>query len=554
MRLVATTAQVRAIDRRCATAYGLPTLALMENAGAAVASTAMRRLGRGGVRAARGRASGQEAPRVVAVCGKGQNGGDGFVAARHLAGAGCQVAVYLVAAREQVEGDARVNLEVLQRAGLTVRELAPPTPAEASPVAEFWGALQRDLAGADLAIDALLGTGFRGPVRGDYRQAIEAINGAGCPVLAVDLPSGVAADTGQAGGEGVKATVTVTFGLLKPGLLLHPGAGLAGQVRVAGIGIPPQAVVAEEIDLALIDAGLVGPLAPRRAPDAHKGTAGHLLVLAGSPGFTGAAVLCSTSALRAGAGLVTLAIGQSLVGPMAAKLTEVMTLPLPERPAGGAAVELAPEAAAGLLTFAARAQAMAIGPGLGLRATALVRELLPALRVPVVLDADGVRAYAGEPHALRHALEAGLPSLVLTPHPGEMAALLGTTTEEVQADRLAAAREAARRTGAVVVLKGAPTIVADPGGNRPHCYINTTGNPALATAGSGDVLTGLVGALLAQRLGAREAALLGVWAHGRAADRPGREVGTAGLLAGEVATALPRVLKDLRSGGSTGTG
>ncbi len=518
--LVATPEQVRAVDRRAAGIYGLPSLALMENAGAAVAREAQKLLGPGRTRA-------------LVLAGKGQNGGDGLVAARHLAAAGIQASVFLAARPDQVTGDAALNLKVLvnSRADLTVLDDDH----------DFLSHLLKVVPECGLIIDALLGTGFRPPLSPLYSDLIRIVNNSGRPVLAVDVPSGLDAGTGQVTEPCVMAARTLALGLLKPGLLISPGREYSGLVVFDSIGLPPAAVTDEKISLFLVEPETVRRWIPRRAPDDHKGSHGHLLVLAGSPGYTGAAALTATSALRAGVGLVTLGVPERIYEPMVRKVTEVMVRGFTETKGGN----FSPEAVPSILEAAERATAVALGPGVGQGAAEFVRSILPVLLGrgwPVVLDADGIRAFAGRPGDLREALRR---TLVITPHPGEMAGLLGITSEEVQKDRLGTARRAAVETGCVVVLKGAPTIVAAPdqaGGTR--AFINSTGNPALATAGSGDVLTGITGALMAGGVPALEAALTGVYLHGLAGDLLAARHGSVGLVAGDVARALPRAIKE----------
>lgn len=515
------TSQVRSIDQRAEHEFGVSGLMLMENAGAAVAAAARRLL------------PDPAAGPVLVLAGKGNNGGDGLVAARHLQAEGYAVVVGLLALPEDLTGDARVNFEIAQRCGLHLRAIQ--TEAELAAL---------DSVGPRLIVDALLGTGVKGAPRGLTAAAIERVNRSGIPVLAVDVPSGLNADTGRAEGDCIQAVETVTMGCLKPGLVLYPGCGLAGRTEVAEIGWPRAAIEPERLRLAVTEPSEVAAMAPSRQPDAHKGDAGRVLVLAGSRGLTGAAALSSQAAARAGAGLVTLGTPLSQQPVLAAKLTEVMTLPLPET--AGQALSLA---ALGAVTdFLAGCDALALGPGLGRdpESTALVQRLAVDAPVPTVIDADGLHALAGQPALLRGARA----PRVLTPHPGEMAVLLGSTVQEVQADRLAVALETARESGAVVVLKGAPTVIASPEG---EVRFNSTGSAVLATGGSGDVLTGIIGGFLAQGLSAWEAAVAGVYVHGRAGDLAAGEIGPVGALAGDFLERIPRALESVRSQTKHGT-
>lgn len=527
MRL-ATAGQAREADRR-AEMLGMPTRILMENAGLRVAE--------------RVRQLTEPGDGVLVLCGRGNNGGDGFVAARHLQDAGRRVRVWLAAPEEAYSGDAAANLELLHRWG-TPLEAAPQDPQK----------LDEGLGPCRVAVDALLGTGARGPLREPYPLWVAALNRFRGTVVSVDLPSGVDADTGQVYGEAVRAGWTVTFGYGKPGLFLLPGASFAGRVEVAAIGLPPDALPDDPPGgtVHLLEARDVAGLLPDRPAASHKGTYGHLLVVAGSRGMIGAAVLAARGALRAGAGLVTVATPASLQAQVAGALPEALTHGLPDSARGTLGVE----AVDGVVELMAGRDVLAIGPGLGTspETEAFLLELMahPSLRSrPWVLDADGLNLAARAPERLSDLgrVQAS-PVLVITPHPGEMARLLGCTTADIQADRPGRVREAAARFGAVAVLKGARSLVADP---RGRWAINPTGNPGMATGGMGDVLTGAVGALLAQGLGPWEAARAAVYLHGLAGDLVAATHGPSGLLAGEVADHLPAARRQvLREAGRVG--
>lgn len=511
MKLV-TAQEMRELDRQAIEEVGIPSLVLMENAGRTTYQVLAREF------------PGLAGP-VAVVAGRGNNGGDGSVVARYLAQAGVPVVIFLVAARDQVRGDALVNLEIAARLGIEMVEVREEKDINL---------LAHRLARSGLIVDALLGTGLNSEVRGLYRLVIEEINHLRPPVLAVDIPSGLDADTGRPLGVAVQAQVTVTYGWPKIGHILPPGRDYTGRLWQVDLSIPPE--LTRDIPGELAEASEMRALMPPRPWGGHKGTFGHLVVLAGSEGKTGAATLSATGAMRAGAGLVTLGIPASLNDILEVKLTEAMTLPLPEAP-GARALGL--KAREPLEDFLRGKSALALGPGLGTHpeTVELVRHLARHQPLPLVLDADGVNALAGEPEILKDA--AG--PRILTPHPGEMARLLGTTTREVQEDRLLAAREAASRTGAVVVLKGAQTLVAAADG---RFSINGTGNPALASGGTGDVLTGLMGGFLAQDLGAWDAARLGVYLHGLAADFFAAQYGCRGLIAGDLLAIFPEVLHE----------
>ncbi|RPF42681.1 NAD(P)H-hydrate epimerase [Thermodesulfitimonas autotrophica] len=514
MRLV-TAREMREIDRRAMEEYAIPGVVLMENAGRSVADAVERLLG------------GLGGKRVVVLCGKGNNGGDGFVAARHLLQRGATPKVFLSCAPEEITGDAAVNFTIWQRLGQEYFQLATSGSLQLLKIA---------LLQADAVVDALYGTGFRGKATGQVGRAIEAVNAAGKPVVAVDLPSGLEADTGRVNGPCIRATVTVTFGLPKIGLVLDPGVEYRGKLVVADISLPRVLTDEAAPDRYLLTSELVSSWFAPRPATAHKGDFGHVLVVGGSRGMIGAACLTAQAALRTGAGLVTLAVPRSLQDVAAGKLTEVMTAGLPETPEGALSREALPVVAALLKKKAV----LALGPGLGQHpeTVALVQELVRAAVCPLVVDADGLNAFAGE---------GGLPAeraapLVVTPHPGEMGRLAGKRVAEVETDRVGCAAAAAREWQAVVVLKGARTVVASPDG---YLGINTTGNPGMATGGSGDVLTGVVAALIAQGLDPFRAAAAAVHLHGRAGDLAAGETGEMGLTAGDICRFLPAACREI---------
>jgi hydroxyethylthiazole kinase-like uncharacterized protein yjeF len=512
--IAVTAAEMRALDR-WTIEHGTPGRTLMERAGAGAARVLRERL-----RHPRGP--------VVVVCGRGNNGGDGFVVARHLRRARVPVDVWLAARPDEVEGDAAEMLARWRRVRGTVHSLA-----SSDDVAALCRRLERSAA----VVDALFGTGLNAPVRGVAADTIEAINRCGAPVLAVDIASGLSADTGTALGTAVRATVTATFGLPKVGQLIHPGVEHTGLLAVVDIGIPAEALAAVGPRVSLLERHEVGALLRPRPRDAHKGDFGHVLVIAGSRGKTGAALLATGGAARAGAGLTTLAVAASLQAILEGRVREAMTAALPDTGDGAAA--LADGGAVDAL-LGGRA-AVVCGPGLGRadETRALVAHVVRRCGAPLVLDADGLNAVAGT-----SVLRERPAATVLTPHPGEMARLLGTDTARVQGDRLGAARELARRDRVVVVLKGARTIVADPDGGAS---ISPTGNPGMASGGTGDVLAGVVGGLLAQGLAPFDAAVLGVFAHGLAGDEVAARQGELGLLAGDLIPELPVVLSALQA-------
>lgn len=518
MLRVATAEEMRRADRRASEELLLPSLLLMENAGRGAVQVMEAVFGPLGGRC------------VAVLCGKGSNGGDGFVAARHLATRGARVEVFLLAPAKEVRGDAGVNLAVLQRSGLAVREVT---------TAEALAAVREAVARADLVLDALLGTGLTGPATGLVAEAIELVNASARPVVSLDLPSGLSADQGGLLGPAVQATLTVTFGLPKRGLLLYPGALRAGRVEVIDLGVPAS-LLGEGIAVGLLEAADIRSAFPPRLPHAHKGSYGHLLVVAGSVGKTGAAIMTTLAALRVGTGLVTLGTPASQQPVVAAQLMEGMTEPLPET----SAHTLSAKAGERIAELAGRMDAFAVGPGLGLEpeTQALVRDLVRTLEAPMVVDADGLTALAGHLAVLK---EARGPRL-LTPHPGELARMVGSSVQAVEADRIGVVQHLAGETGAWVALKGARTAVAGPDG---QVSLNPTGNPGMATGGTGDVLTGLVGGLLAQGHPPRLALEAGVYLHGLAGDLAREVKGEEGMLAGDLLEAVPAAVRRLRGDG-----
>jgi NAD(P)H-hydrate epimerase len=515
---VFTAEEMRRLDRRAMTELGIPGTTLMESAGAGAARE---------IRAAFGALRGKT---VVILCGKGHNGGDGLVVARHIKRSGAHVRVLLFAAVREVKGDAAVKLREFQRSRGRLTEVTGE---------ENFKEVERALGSADLVVDALLGTGLTGPADGLIGRAIEAINAARRPVVALDLPSGLSSDGGERLGPTVAATLTTTFAGLKRGLLLYPGAANAGTLRVVPIGIPP-AEVTRGISVFLLEPSDIRSLFPPRRPDAHKGTFGHLLVVAGSVGKTGAAALAGRAGLRSGGGLVTIACPASQQPIVAALGMETMTEPLPETPSQS----LALKAKDRLLDLAARVEAVALGPGISLdpETLSLARELVAEVPRPMVVDADGLSALVGHLDLLKRAPAARC----LTPHPGEMARMLGITVAEVQAHRIETVRAFCQRYGVFVALKGARTVIGEPDGK---IVLNPTGNPGMASGGSGDVLTGMVGAFLSRAMPPAAALQAAVYLHGLAGDLARDERGEEGLVAGDIVETIPRAIVRSQAGG-----
>ena len=507
MKPVLTPEQAAQLDR-ATQAGGVSEELLMERAGLALARAALDLTGGGYGR------------RAVIVCGKGNNGGDGFVAARHLARAGVGVRVHVV--QEPSPGIARENLARVKReTSARVREFSP-------------GRLARDLTDADIAIDAIFGTGFHGAAENAWAAAIEELNASGVAIVSADIPSGVNGMTGVVQGSAVRAEITVAFGVAKTGALLMPGAEFAGAVRVVDVGFPDGLIHA---DVFLTEPQDVARVLPTRSADTHKRASGHLVVVAGSWDMTGAAVLVASAASRMGAGLVTVAAPESIVPVIQQHVPEAIFLSLPETSAGS----VGRDALDRVVRALQRADALVLGPGMSTDAETaeFIRALVQASPVPLVLDADGLTAFAGSPEGLRGRT---CPA-VLTPHAGEFARLLEIAVSELETDRIACARRLAAQADAVVVLKGSRSIIVEPSG---MARINPTGSAVLATAGTGDVLSGMIGALLARGAAAADAAAASAYIHGLAGLLAGRRTGE-GTVASDVVAALPEAMTRVRS-------
>lgn len=508
-----TAEEMRKLDHSAINDLGIPGIVLMENAGLQVVQEIYNIIG-----APQGKT-------VTVFAGKGNNGGDGFVIARHLLNAGAEVKVLMFAEIDEINGDARTNLDILLKMGHKVFPVLKPNSVNIVRLAMVY---------TDLVIDAIFGTGFKGTVPENIGNVIDIINGSGKPVIAVDIPTGLEADTGNVNGPCIRAASTVTFAQNKLGLIIEKGPEYVGKLTVADISIPESLVKSQKIKKYLTTHEIVKALIPKRISDSHKGTYGRVLVVGGSQGLSGAAAMTSLAALKAGAGLVTLAVPESLHDLMEVKLTEVMTRPLPETEE----VTLSLEALEEINKLTETVDVVAIGPGMSTNEStvALVRELLITINKPIVIDADGLNALSGDPGLIK---KCRVP-VVLTPHPGEMARLLGIKTEEVQNNRVETATEAAKKWNATVVLKGNRTVTAGPDGT---VYINPTGNPGMASGGTGDVLTGIITGLMAQGLAQVNAAAVGAYFHGLAGDLAAEEKGMMSLVAGDIMDFLPRATR-----------
>ncbi len=510
-----TATEMQAMDRAAIETLGIPGRVLMENAGreatrvflAHFADTARRGVG--------------------VVAGRGNNGGDGHVVARCLAHLGFPVTVYLLCAADRVAGDAAANLRLLAPLNIPLVEITDEA------------ALARHrpaMAAVAVWVDAIFGTGLHSEVTGLSRSVIEFINRQDRPVFAVDIASGLHADTGRPCGACINAQVTATFAYPKVGQVLYPGAEHTGRLEIVDIGIPAKIAAAVAPRQMMLTAPMVRGLLPQRPADSHKGRNGHLLVVAGSSGKTGAAAMTANAALRVGAGLVTVGVARSLNPVMETLTLEAMTAPLPDNDAG----VLGPAAHAAILALAEGKSCLALGPGLGPDPATgeMVRGLIRASTVPLVLDADALNHLADRLDTARRLAVAA----VLTPHPGEMGRLIGAGAAAVQLDRVDCARRLAVDLQAHIVLKGARTLVADPDGT---VFVNPTGNPGMAAGGMGDVLTGAIAGLIAQGVAPGPAARAAVYLHGAAADHLAAAIGPVGYLAGEVMQALPQAIAKL---------
>lgn len=515
MDLVATAKEMQACDRIAMTKYGIPSIVLMENAGRGVADVVEREIGS------------LAGKLVYVLCGKGNNGGDGLVVARHLYNRDASVKVFLTANRRDLKGDPKTYLEVLEEVlkwesksmlqlseGITARTLKRlPVP--------------------DVIVDALFGTGFSGAVRGEYERIIRWINESGSKVIAVDIPSGANADNGKVENVAVTADITVTMGLRKIGLMVYRGRECAGTVHVADIGIPKIVYDRSGIRTYFVQGSDVRRILPRRPLDAHKHSVGKIFVLAGSRGLTGAAVMCCRSAMRAGAGAVVLGTPKSVLSIIAKKLTEVMPNPLEET----ADQTISRKARKEIDRFVRWSDFVILGPGLGRNEETdeLILELVESIKKPMLIDADGLNALATDPRVVRKRKA----ETILTPHSGELSRITKLTAQDIDENRVEVARKESKALKSILVLKGGPTVTATASGD---VYINSTGNPGMATAGAGDVLSGTIAALYGQHLSAVDAAVSGVFLHGLAGDIAKEKYGEMSLVAGDIIEALPRAI------------
>jgi hydroxyethylthiazole kinase-like uncharacterized protein yjeF len=512
---VVTPGQMSEIDRVSICRYGIPGVVLMENAALRVVEELDTDL------------AGLRGKTIVMFAGKGNNGGDVFAAARHLVSKGAKVCVYMLAEKDSIKGDARINLNILEQIGAEVNELSAHSSMDT---------VKSVLQNADAVVDGIFGTGLNKGVTGLAYDAINLINDSDRWVLAVDIPSGLNGETGKVMGACVKANKTVTFGLPKLGLVVHPGCEYAGELVTADIGIPKAAVMSVKPGIELLDEEYVSGLMPLRYKNSSKGDYGKVLIITGSTGMTGAGALSGRSALRTGAGLVNLGVPSALTGIYDSLLEEAVTIPLEDRGAG----VLSRDSLRQIEEYMKGKSVIAVGPGLSVNGdiVELTAGIIQKAEAPLVLDADALNAVSRDISVLKSLRS----QAVLTPHPGEMGRLMGISAREVQENRIETAEELSRRWNVVTVLKGSRTVVALPDGTK---FINTTGNSGMATGGSGDVLTGIIAGLIAQGLTPSDAAAAGVYIHGYAGDRAAFNKGEHGMTAGDIADELPYVIKEL---------
>lgn len=510
-----TASEMQKMDRQTIESFGIPGRILMENAGLGATRFFLKQF------------KNASNEKIGIAAGRGNNGGDGFVIARYLAQKGMRVTVYLLSERQKVKGDAADNLNLLFPLKIPVVEI---------PDQKSFSSHKTAMRHEAIWIDAILGTGLKSDVKGFFKKVIDFINASNKPVFAVDIPSGLNSDTGQPCGTCIRADATTTFAFAKTGHFLLPGADYTGKLKIVDIGIPPH--IADNVRPLqyLLTPDSIRSVFQPRPLDTHKGHTGHLLVIAGSPGKTGAAAMTATSAMRSGAGLVTLGVPASLNPVLEVQVTEAMTEPLPEIRNG----ILGKASFYKIMDLLSDKKCLALGPGLGTAAETkmLVHRLIKESTKPIVIDADGLNSLVGCIEILKN-LDT---PIVLTPHPGEMARLMGTNAADVQKDRIHCARDFSKQYNAHVVLKGARTVIAHPDG---RVFINPTGNPGMASGGMGDVLTGVIAGFVTQGHSPELAAHAGVYLHGATADALAKNRGPFGYLATDVMNSLPEMIKKL---------
>lgn len=509
MNLV-TAEEMRMLDQKAINEYGIPGIVLMENAGLAVMHVIKSHF-----------PGSLDRKRVLIFAGKGNNGGDGLVVARHLSNAGCDVKIFLLCKPEELQGDALTNWKIARKMNIRYQLIVSDRDLNVVKVGLMY---------TELVVDGIFGTGFKGEIQGTVAKLIEIVNEAGKAVVSIDIPSGMEADTGYVKGPCIKANYTVTFALPKLGLVLEKAMHFVGKMVTADISFPSELIIKQRFKRYLLSQSLCRRFLPVRAADSHKGTYGHVMIIGGSPGMTGAVTLAAEAAIRSGAGLVTVAVPVSLNPVLENKLTEAMTILLPETEEGTLSLS-----ALELIRNSVSKRVVVFGPGLSRHQETqdIVRAFVKNLPCPVVLDADALFSLMD---CIEYLKNSKYP-VILTPHPGEMARLLGKSIGEIQGDRISAVTEAAKKYHSIVVLKGAKTLIATPEG---YLYVNVTGNSGMATGGSGDVLAGMIGAFMAQGIKGEHAAALAVYAHGRAGDLAAVDKSQISLRAGDIIEYLPK--------------
>ncbi|MBU0484927.1 MAG: NAD(P)H-hydrate dehydratase [Proteobacteria bacterium] len=513
---LATAEQMRRLDAVAIDEYEIPGMLLMENAGAGTVRAIVQHFGN-----LRGQ-------KIVIFAGPGNNGGDGFVIARHIHQAGGDPIVCVLVDPGKIKGDAATNHKIIQNLLIPIYYFRS-TKELATAVSH--------LKKCHLIVDAIFGTGLTRNISGHFADCIKLINQTNCPVISADIPSGLHSDTGNPLGICVQATLTTTYGLAKVGQIIEQGPKFTGILEVIDISIPPDAIEMADLECTVLDKQEVKNWQPKRKNDAHKGTFGHLLIVAGSRGKTGAAILSGQGALRSGAGLVTICVPATLNEILETSLIEAMTIPLEKSNAGYPVNQDLVQ----ITKAAANKQAMVLGPGLGTneKTAELVNNLYHKIKIPMVVDADALNTLSLKESQIHKPMA----PRIMTPHPGEMSWMTGIPTKEIQENRIEISKLFAKQNGVFLILKGADTIVASPDG---RIAINKTGNPGMAAGGMGDVLAGLIGGLLVQGLTPWQASCLGVYAHGLAGDRlAATQKSSFGLLASELAAKLPMVLTKL---------
>lgn len=500
---------MRELDRIAIEVYSIPGIILMENAGIAVAQQAMKVL------------NNKPSKKVVILCGVGNNGGDGFVAARHLRNKGIPLDVFILGEPARIKGDARTNYDILLKLGVSITYIE-----EEKDVTAFEKALVND----SIIIDGIFGTGLHREVEGIIKEVIITTNNSGKEVIAIDIPSGVNGNDGKINGVAIQAAKTITFQLPKLGNILYPGRAYCGELMIKDIGIPQEAINSVQTKIQLITEDDITGILPQRRPDTHKGTYGKAFIIAGSPGMTGAAILASKAALRCGGGIVKVAVPQAQMDILENKSIEAISVSLEDLQGNKK-------------EFIERLQTedtVAIGPGCG-QSDAFFDTLGTVINnttVPIVIDADGLNVLAKNLNILKNSKA----PCIITPHPGEMARLTGLSIEVINKERIKVTKDFSEKWGVITLLKGAATVIADPEGN---VYINTTGNPGMATAGSGDVLTGMITGFLAQGISPIKATIIAAYLHGKAGDRGSVKLGQYSLMAGDIIKEIPCLIKEV---------